>query len=206
MRTARQILADARTIAVVGASRDPLKAAYWVPKMLQEQGWRIIPINPHADRILGEHVYGRLADVPWRIDVVNVFRPAAEAPQIVREVAAFGARAVWLQLGIESPEARRIAEAAGLEYVEDTCIGMERTLAQMVVGGITPASRVYHGIDPEPVPAGPARSGMHDGIAQTLLRRRGGHRNAHRRAQQRQVRWRTHPAHNADRRGASHGG
>ncbi|GAA0709291.1 CoA-binding protein [Dactylosporangium roseum] len=149
MRTARQILAEAHTIAVVGASRDPQKPAHWVPKMLQEQGWRIIPVNPYADRLFGEHAYARLADIPEHVDVVEVFRPSGDAPEIVREAAAIGAGAVWLQLGVISEEAGRLARSAGLGYVEDTCMGMERTLADMVHGGIRPGSTVYHGIEPE---------------------------------------------------------
>jgi len=152
MRTARQILADARTVAVVGASRDPLEAAHWVPGMLQEQGWRIIPVNPHAVALFGEHVYARLADIPCHVDVVDVFRPAAEAAEIVREAAAIGAGAVWLQPGIVSTEARRLAQEAGLDYVEDTCIGTERALSQMVVGGDTPPCPVYRGIVPRVAP------------------------------------------------------
>lgn len=150
MRTARQILADARTIAVVGASRDPLKPAHWVPEALRRFGWRVVPVNPHADRLLGERAYARLADIPVHVDVVNVFRPAEDAPQLVRAAAAMGAGAVWLQQGIASPLARRLAREAGLDYIEDTCIGAERALAQMVAGGITPPSPVYHGIRPHP--------------------------------------------------------
>ena len=146
MRTARQVLADAHTIAVVGASRDPAKAAHWVPKALQEQGWHIIPVNPHAHRLFGEPAFARLADVPVHVDIVNVFRPAEEAPELVREAAAIGAGTVWLQLGITSGEGRRVALEAGLDYVENTCIGTERAVAQMVVGGATPLPKVYRGL------------------------------------------------------------
>lgn len=152
MRTAREILAGAHTIAVVGASRDPQKPAHWVPKMLQEQGWRLIPVNPHVDRLFGEHAYVRLADIPVHVDVVDVFRPAREAPELAREAAAIGAGALWLQLGITSPQARRTAYDAGLEYVENTCMGVERALAQMVVGGTTPRPVVYRGLRPQAEP------------------------------------------------------
>ena len=152
MRTARQILADAHTIAVVGASRDPQKPAHWVPKMLQDQGWRIIPVNPHCERLFGCRAYARLADIPEQVDFVDVFRPAHEAPDLVREAAAIGAGAFWLQLGIVSPEARRLAYELGLDYVEDTCMGMERALTDMVHGGDRPCCTVYHGIDPKPDP------------------------------------------------------
>ncbi|WP_432971458.1 CoA-binding protein [Dactylosporangium sp. CA-233914] len=148
MRTPRQILAEAHTIAVVGASRDPQKPAHWVPRMLKEQGWRIVPVNPFAERILDEPAYRRLAEVPEHIDVVEVFRPAGEAPGIVRSAIAAGAGAVWLQLGIVSPPARRIAAEAGLDYVEDTCMGQERALHDMRHGDAHPHCRVYHGIEP----------------------------------------------------------
>ena len=108
MLTARQILADAHTIAVVGASRDPLKPAHWVPKMLQEQGWRIIPLNPHADHLFGERAYARLADIPVHVDVVDVFRPAREAPELAREAAAIGADAIGYN---EVSPAQRLADS-----------------------------------------------------------------------------------------------
>ncbi|GAA1535483.1 hypothetical protein GCM10009827_062230 [Dactylosporangium maewongense] len=157
MCTPRQLLAGARTIAVVGASRDPLAPANWVPRMLQEHGWRTIPVNLEDVRLFGERVYGRLADIPCHVDIVSVFRPAADAPGIVRDAAAAGAGAVWLEPGTVSPEARHLAEAAGLGYVEDLCIGAERALSQMVVGGVTPAPPVYEGpgVPPTPVPPTP---------------------------------------------------
>jgi predicted CoA-binding protein len=152
MRTPRQILAEAHTIAVVGASRDPQKPAHWVPQMLQEQGWHLVPVNPHAERLFGEHVYARLSDVPVHVDVVQVFRPAAEAEELVREAAAIHADAIWLQLGITNPQAQHLAHEFGLDYVEDACMGMERALADMVHGGCKPACQVYHGIVPEAEP------------------------------------------------------
>ncbi|MEV0567808.1 CoA-binding protein [Dactylosporangium sp. NPDC050588] len=150
MRTPRQILAGAHTIAVVGASRDPQKPGHWVPKMLQEQGWHIVPVNPHATVLFGEHAYARIADVPEHIDVVQVFRPAEEAEGLVREAAAAGAGAIWLQEGIASPKARQLAGEVALDYVDDTCMGAERALADMVHGGCEPECPVYHGIVPVP--------------------------------------------------------
>lgn len=119
------LLRSARTIAVVGISRDPGKTAHLIPRRMRDLGYRIIPVNPWADRILGERVYRSLADVPDPIDIVNVFRPSEDAAEVVREAVRVGARAVWLQLGIRSDEARRIAEDAGLTYVEDRCIWVE---------------------------------------------------------------------------------
>lgn len=127
-RTSAEILAAASTIAVVGASRDPSKAGGSVPAGLQRRGFRIIPINPYADTLFGEKVYRSLLDVPEKIDLVDVFRPAEDAPEIARQAAAVGAKALWLQLDIRSDEARRIAEAAGMEYVEDECTAVVSSL------------------------------------------------------------------------------
>jgi predicted CoA-binding protein len=124
----REILESATTIAVVGASRDPNKAGGSVPVGLQRRGFRIIPINPFADELFGERVYRSLSEVPDRIDVVDVFRPAGDAAEIARQAVAVGAKAVWLQLDIRSAEARRIAEAAGLDYVEDSCMAVVASL------------------------------------------------------------------------------
>jgi len=127
-RPSPEVLASARTIAVVGASRDPRKAGGSVPEGLQRRGFRIIPINPYADELFGERVYRTLADVPEKVDLVDVFRPAADAPEIARQAVAIGAKALWLQEDIRSEEARRIAEEAGLDYVEDECTAVVASL------------------------------------------------------------------------------
>jgi predicted CoA-binding protein len=127
-RGSKEVLERSTTIAVVGASRDPDKAGGSVPFGLQKRGFRIIPINPFADVLFGETVYRTLADVPEKIDLVDVFRPAADAPEIARQAVAVGAAALWLQLDIRSDEARRIAEAAGLDYVEDECTAVVSSL------------------------------------------------------------------------------
>jgi predicted CoA-binding protein len=126
MRTPQEILAGAATIAVVGASRDPGKAAHSVPLQMQRYGWRIIPVNPEADELFGERVYRSLSEIPHPVDLVDVFRPTRDAVEVVREAVAIGAPAVWLQLGIASTEAREIARQAGIEYVEDRCLVIER--------------------------------------------------------------------------------
>ena len=131
MRSPRQILEESTTIAVVGASRYEHKAAYAVPLQIRLHGWRVIPVNPHAEQIWGERCYPRLADVSEPIDLVNVFRPSEQAADVVREAVRVGAKAVWLQQGITSPEGRRIAEEAGLDYVEDLCIAVERALSRL---------------------------------------------------------------------------
>jgi predicted CoA-binding protein len=127
-RSSHEILERATTIAVVGASRDPSKAGGSVPVGLQQRGFRIIPINPFADTLFGERVYRSLSEVPVKIDIVDVFRPALDAPEIARQAVAAGAGALWLQLDIRSAEARRIAEAAGLDYVEDECTAVVSSL------------------------------------------------------------------------------
>ena len=122
----KRLLTEFPTITVVGLSADPVKSAHSVPAAMQAYGWRVIPVNPHADELLGEPVYRRLADVPEPVGLVNVFRPAAEAAEVARQAVAVGAKALWLQLGIISAEARDIAESNGLLYVEDRCIAVER--------------------------------------------------------------------------------
>jgi predicted CoA-binding protein len=129
-KTSREVLESAKTIAIVGASRDPFKAGGSVPEGLQKRGFRIIPVNPYADELFGERVYRSLLDIPKDIDVdlVDVFRPAGDAPEIARQAVAIGAKALWLQLDIRSPDARRIAESAGLDYIEDECTAVVGSL------------------------------------------------------------------------------
>lgn len=124
-RDLRQILEESRTVAVVGASRDPGKPSGHIPYLLKHRGYHIIPVNPKADEVVGEPTVASLLDIKEPVDVVDVFRPAEDAPEVARQAVAIGARVLWLQLGIVSEEARRIAEEAGLDYVEDTCMGRE---------------------------------------------------------------------------------
>jgi uncharacterized protein len=121
-----RILTSYDTITVVGASAHAAKAAHTVPAYMQGHGWRIIPVNPHADEILGERVYRQLGDVPPPLGLVDVFRPPPQTPDVARQAVAAGATALWLQLGIVSAEARVIAERAGLLYVEDRCLLIEQ--------------------------------------------------------------------------------
>lgn len=127
-RTSHEILQRSKTIAIVGASRDPDKAGGSVPAGLQRRGFRVIPINPFAKTLFGERVYRSLLDVKEPIDIVDVFRPAGDAPEIARQAVAVGAKAVWLQLDIRSDEARRITEAAGIDFVEDECTAVVASL------------------------------------------------------------------------------
>ena len=119
----KQIYADTKTIAVVGASNDPKKAGHNIPAYLQTQGYKIIPVNPKGGEMFGETVRTSLADIDEPIDVVDVFRPAEETPQIAREAVAAGAKVLWLQTGIQSEEAEKIAHDGGLTVVMNTCMG-----------------------------------------------------------------------------------
>ncbi|HEX5949203.1 MAG TPA: CoA-binding protein [Actinomycetota bacterium] len=119
----RRIYEETTTIAVVGASGDQTKAAHTIPRYLQREGFRIIPVNPRGGEILGEKVYERLEDIPEPIDVVDVFRPSEETPAVARDAVKVGAKALWLQEGISSEEAERIASEGGLKVVMDRCMG-----------------------------------------------------------------------------------
>jgi uncharacterized protein len=131
MRSSEQILREASTIAVVGASRYPAKAAHTVPRQILRHGWNVIPVNPALTELFGVVCYPALAAVPVPIDVVNVFRPSADAPDIARQAVAVGAKALWLQQGIVSAEARAICAAAGIDYIEDECIAVVRAVAAL---------------------------------------------------------------------------
>jgi uncharacterized protein len=123
---AADILRRYPTITVVGASTHEDKPAHYVPATMRQHGWRIIPVNPTATTILGERAYPSLADVDEPVEFVNVFRPSVQTPDVARQAVAAGASALWLQLGIASAEARNIAEDAGLAYVENRCLLIER--------------------------------------------------------------------------------
>jgi predicted CoA-binding protein len=121
-RRPAEILADARTIAVVGASPKSDRPSHGVMRYLLEQGYRCIPVRPRGcDEVLGVPCVHSLAEIEEPIDLVDVFRRPEACPEVAREAVAAGARSLWLQLGIVSPEARRIAHAAGIDYVEDEC-------------------------------------------------------------------------------------
>ena len=118
-----QVLEDAHTVAVVGLSADPTKYSHAVPAYLQSIGYRIIPVHPSAETLLGERVYRSLSDIDEPVDLVAVYRPSSEAPEITEQAVRIGARAVWLQEDIVSTSAERVAEAAGLILVQDQCMG-----------------------------------------------------------------------------------
>jgi uncharacterized protein len=120
-RTAAQIIAEAYTIALVGASPRPERPSNSVMRYLLDRGYRVIPVRPGVTEIHGVSCVDRLAEIEGQIDVVDVFRRAEHCGGVAEEAVAAGARALWLQLGIVSAEARRIAEQAGIDYVEDAC-------------------------------------------------------------------------------------
>lgn len=125
MTTIAKILSSTKTIAVIGASSDRTRPSFGVSRYLQRAGYRIIPVNPGETEVLGERAYAALADVPEKVDLVAVFRRPQFVPRVVEEAIAKGVPAVWLQSGIISEEARRLAESAGLDFVMDRCLMVE---------------------------------------------------------------------------------
>jgi predicted CoA-binding protein len=123
----RDILTRNRTIAMVGASANTARPSYFAMKYLKEKGFRVIPVNPAQDgqTVLGEKVYGSLAAIPDKVDIVDIFRNSQAALGITREAIAIGASVVWMQLGVRNDEAARLAEDAGLEVVMNRCPKIE---------------------------------------------------------------------------------
>ena len=117
-----RILTSARTIAVVGLSPDPRRPSHGVARYLQRAGYRIIPVNPHVDQVLGERAYPDLRQLPEPVDVVDVFRRSEFVGPIVDDAIAIKARAVWLQDGVVDAAAAGRARAAGLDVVMDDCM------------------------------------------------------------------------------------
>ena len=118
----KEILLSAKTIASVGLSSNPEKESFWIVKYLQDQGYRIIPVNPTVDEILGEKAYPDLESVPEKIDVVQVFRKPEDVPPVVDSAIKVGARVVWMQEGIVHKAAAQKAREAGLQVVMDACM------------------------------------------------------------------------------------
>ena len=123
--TLRRILKTCRTIAVVGLSAEWHRPSYFAAKYLQQHGYRIVPVNPRYPQILGETCYARLEDIPFPVDMVDVFRKAADVPPIAASAVAIGAKCLWQQLGVMNDEADALARAAGLDSVMDRCVKIE---------------------------------------------------------------------------------
>jgi predicted CoA-binding protein len=124
-RTIKKVLGYARTVAIVGLSSNRLRPSFFVGGYLQYRGFRIVPVNPRESEILGERSYASLSEIPFKVDVVDVFRAPEAAPQIAEEAVAIGARALWLQFGVVSPRAAERAAVAGLDVVMDRCMKIE---------------------------------------------------------------------------------
>jgi predicted CoA-binding protein len=127
----KQLLTEATTIAIVGASSNPDTASHGIMQKLLSVGYRVIPVNPHETEILGERSYPSLIDVPERIDIVDVFRRAEDTPGIADEAVTIGARALWLQTGIVNEDAAARARTGGLTVVMDACIGATHSLLRV---------------------------------------------------------------------------
>ena len=123
--TIQRVLYNAKTIAIVGLSKNELRASYFVGYYLQRHGYRVIPVNPREREILGEKSYGSLLDIPDPIDIVNVFRAADALPAIAGEAVRSGAGSLWCQFSVVNEEGARIAEAGGMSVVMDRCIKVE---------------------------------------------------------------------------------
>ena len=120
-----ELLNSTKTIAVVGLSSKPYRASFGVSQSLQDSGYRIIPVNPNESEVLGEKCYVRLEDIPEKIDIVDIFRRSELVPEIVDAAIRIGARAIWMQEGVEDEPSAERARKAGLLVVTDNCIAKE---------------------------------------------------------------------------------
>ena len=125
INTLRRILRDSRVIAVVGLSGDWFRPSYFAAKYMQEHGYRVIPVNPKYQEILGEKCYASLRDIPEKVDIVDVFRKPQDVPPIAEDAIAIGAKVLWQQLGVKNEAAAARARGAGLEAVMDRCVKIE---------------------------------------------------------------------------------
>jgi predicted CoA-binding protein len=121
----KKILTDYKNIAIVGASKNPSKASHAVFKYLKKHGYKIFPVNPYADNILGEKVYHSLSGIKELVDIVDIFRPGNEVYPIVEEALKLKPKVIWMQLGIENNKASRLAEENGIKVIMNRCIMAE---------------------------------------------------------------------------------
>jgi uncharacterized protein len=121
VRSPEEILREAKSIALVGASPEPARPSHGVMAYLLRAGYRVVPVNPLAEEVLGQRCLSSLAELEEPVDLVDVFRRAEHCGEVAREAVAAGAGALWLPLGIASAEARQVAEEAGIDYVENAC-------------------------------------------------------------------------------------
>jgi len=131
--TLRRILRECRTVAVVGLSPEWHRPSHFAAKYLQEHGYRVIPVNPRADKILGERCYASLLEIPERVDMVDVFRRSADVLPIAQQAVQIKARCLWQQIGVVNLEADKLARASGLDSVMDRCVKIEHA---RIFGGL----------------------------------------------------------------------
>lgn len=122
------LLEASHAIAVVGLSDNPERVSYMIAEAMQAKGYRIIPVNPNAETILGEKSYASLKDIQEKVDIVNIFRRSEHTPPIAEEAVAIGAKAIWLQLGVFHEETAKIAQNGGLQVIMDRCIKVEDSI------------------------------------------------------------------------------
>ena len=131
--TLRRILKSCRTIAIVGLSAEWQRPSNFVAKYLQGHGYRIVPVNPRYPEILGEKSYARLEDIPFAVDMVDVFRKTEDVAPIAASAVAIGAKVLWQQIGVVNAEANALAQGAGLDSVMDRCVKIEHA---RILGGL----------------------------------------------------------------------
>jgi uncharacterized protein len=117
-----KMLREAKTIAVIGLSSNPMRPSFGVSRFLQRQGYRIIPVNPNETEVLGERAYASVKDVPGQIDIINIFRRPARVPEVIDDAILKGARCIWMQEGVVNHGAAKKAEDAEIPVVMDRCI------------------------------------------------------------------------------------
>ena len=129
----RRILTTARVIAVVGLSANWYRPSFFAAKYMQDHGYRVVPVNPSYQEVLGQRCYASVRDIPFAVDVVDCFRRSEEMPALARDAVAINAKVLWMQLGIRNPEAAAIATEAGLDVVQDRCVKIEHA---RILGGL----------------------------------------------------------------------
>src|SRR3989344_3646241 len=121
----KKILESCKTIAVVGCSSNPEKAANRIPKYMQEHGYKIIPVNPNSENILSEKTYKSISEIKKKVDIIDIFRPSEECLEVVKESIKLNPKVIWMQLGIINEEAKKLAEKNGIKVVMDKCLMVE---------------------------------------------------------------------------------
>lgn len=133
-RTLREIFNACRTIAVVGISSDAVKPSHYVAKYMQAQGFRIVPVNPRYTEVLGQACYASLEEIPFKVDLVDVFRRTEDVLPIAHSAVAIGARCLWQQVGVQNEQAQALVWQAGMQSVMDQCLMVEH--ARLLASGL----------------------------------------------------------------------